>query len=894
MHRALRPALGAFLLIAAGTTPVLAQEATAVAADAKPGEEKTLQLDKLVVKGYRESLASSLEAERAAKTIKSVITADALGNLPDKNVADALSRLSGISTTISDGDGRFVTIRGMEPGLNGITLNGETVATSDSDGRSGRSAPLDVLSTATAGSIEVHKTVTPDMDGQSIGGTINIITPSAFDYTKPVRFFGTAEGGLNDMNAQADIYSVSLNYAQRFAQNKWGIFGSLLKSHAPYVAQEVELRRYSNYGPNGDWLPDEIRVSHKEGYRDREGATINLEYRPSDDRRFYLRGYTTQYDNYMDRPQYTGRIRHTTPTSATSGFATVRTAAYEGRIERTERTTNQLVGGFELPLTSNLELSASANYSEAEENNPLLTYIQLAVNATNLAAINASGPARYDITDADHPQIIFPSALYLPQSWTVSGARPEESYVFEKTKTGRADLVWKGDVAGKPTTIKGGLKALDRRKAVNDVARTYSPLGAAATATFASDFGTGGTLGTPGPIFQDGRYIFGTRHNTGAYLSWLNATLPTWPGQVDHENANWRYLTAASVGNSIEDAYSLTEKISAAYLMASVDVTSAFTVFGGVRVEHTDESLTSNLFVSGASEGVENIHMENDYNTVLPNLQFHYDINEKLVLRGAVTYTLGRPDFVDMAPISSLFYQDIDNNGRYEGSLEIGNPDLKPYESTNYDVYLTYYLPKDSAVSLGYFAKRISNPIYSWVKEETDVEFQGRQFETLVRESVFNAEPGDVQGIELSYQQNFTFLPAPFDGFGVVFNYAWIDSSVSTFDRADEVTFFRQPKYVGNAQLYYQNKRFEARLAYHWQGANLEGVGDTPKQDSYGDKRGTLDFKGSVRLDDHWSVYAEARNLTNDGDRNYLGDPRYQTLNNQFGITYLAGVSWNY
>lgn len=889
-RRTLRAAFGALLLVAAGINPARAQSAST---PPPPLEEQKVQLETVVVKGYRESLASSLEAERAAKNIKNVITADAIGNLPDKNVADALSRLSGISTTISDGDGRFVTIRGMEPGLNGITLNGETVATSDSDGRSGRSAPLDVLSTATAGSIEVHKTVTSDMDGQSIGGTINILTPSAFDYNRPIRFFGSVEGGLNDMNAQADIYSVTLNYAQRFGNNKWGIFGSLLKSHTPYIAQEVEIRRYDNYGPNGDWLPDEMRISHKEGYRDREGATINLEYRPDNDRRFYLRGYMTEYDNYMDRPQFTGRIRHTTPTSATTGLATVRTAAYEGRIELTERTTNQFVGGFDIPLGPNLKLSASANYSEAEENNPILTYLQLAVNATNLAAVNASGQAAYDISDQDHPVLVYPSALYLPQNWTVSGARPEESYVFEKTKTARADLEWKGSLFGKNATVKTGLKALDRRKAVNDIARTYSPIGPSATATFNSDFGTG-RLGVPGPIFQDGRYIFGYRHNTDAYLGWLDSTLPEWPGQVDHENANWRYLTAASVGNSIEDAYTLNEKISAAYLMATVDVSNDLTIFGGLRLEHTKESLSSNLFVSGVSNGVEDIHLEHDYNTLLPNLQFRYGINEKMVLRGAVTYTIGRPDFVDMAPISELFYSDIDNNGQFEGSLSIGNPELKPYESTNIDLYLTYYLPADSAISLGYFGKRIKNPIYEWVREETDVVFQGRDFETLIRESVFNAEPGEVNGIELSYQQNFKFLPAPFDGLGVVANYAWIKSSVSTFDRPDEVTFFRQPKYIGNVQLYYQNKKWDARVAYHWQGANLEGVGDTAQEDSYGDKRAMLDFKGSVRINDNWSVYGEARNLTSDGDRNYLGDPRYRTLDNRFGVTYLAGVTWTY
>jgi len=889
MFRTIRPALGALLLIAAGVCSVRAQDALAPA-----DEEEIVKLETLTVTGFRESLASALEAERASKTITSVISADALGNLPDKNVADALSRLAGISTAISDGDGRFVTIRGVEPGLNGITLNGETVATSDSGGRSGRAAPLDVLSTASAGQIEVHKTVTSEMDGQSIGGTINIITPSAFDYDSRRRFFGSLEGGHNDMSAQDDAYSATVNYAQRFGDNKWGIFASLLKRRTPFIAQEAEIRRYNNYGPNGDWLPDEIRITHKEGYRGHEGATLNLEYRPDNDRRFYFRVYTTEYENYMDRPQSTIRFRHTSPSSPTTGIATLRTATYEGRVELTERTTDQLVGGFEFPLSPDLKLSASLNYSEAEENNPILTYIQLSVPAARLAAIQATGPSYYDISVPDSPRFWFTSELYQPSNWVLSVVRPEQSYVFEKTKTGRSDLEWKGDMFGKHTTIKAGVKALDRKKAVNDITSGYVPIGASAMPTFASDFGTG-PLGSPGPILQDGRYIFGYRHNTGAFLAWLDTTLPDPPpaGQyVDHGNENWTFLTAYALGNSLEDHYTLNEKITAAYAMATVEVTPKLTIFGGVRVERTDESLSSNLFLDDGS--VEPITQEHDYDTVLPNLQFRYDVNEKLVLRGALTYTIGRPDFLDMVPIAELSYVDVDNNGLYEGVLESGNPDLKPYESMNIDLFATYYLPDAGALSLGYFHKRIDNPIYEYFREDVDVEYAGRDFETLLFISNFNSEPGKIDGVEISYQQNFRFLPAPFDGFGVVLNYAWIKSSVSTFDRDDSVTFFRQPDYVGNAQLFFQNKRFEARLAYHFQGENLEGVSDVPEEDSYGDKRDTLDFKGSVTLNDNWSIYAEVRNITNESDRNYLGDPRYYTLLNEFGVTYLAGVTWTY
>jgi outer membrane receptor for ferrienterochelin and colicin len=127
-----------------------------------PVTEETLVLEKMTVTGLRESLAKGLARQKESANLKSVLSVDNIGSLPDKNVAEALSRVPGVSIQTVSGEGRFITIRGVEPGLNNVTMNGETLAASDTGGRSGRAAPLDVLSAASIGQLEVVKSITPD------------------------------------------------------------------------------------------------------------------------------------------------------------------------------------------------------------------------------------------------------------------------------------------------------------------------------------------------------------------------------------------------------------------------------------------------------------------------------------------------------------------------------------------------------------------------------------------------------------------------------------------------------------------------------------------------------------------------------------------------------------
>lgn len=864
--------------------------------------DKVVQMSAVVVTGIRESLADALARQRDSANLKSVLSSNDIGALPDKNVADALSRVAGVSISTVGGEGRFVTIRGIEPGLNNVTMNGEILAASDTGGRSGRAAPLDVLSAASIGRLEVVKTVTPDMDGQSVGGTINILTPTAFDWPDR-KFYGTAEYSVNDLLSTGTNYGGDVNYGDRLGSHgQWGLFLSANDSHRDYKTNNIQARNGAR-GPGGVLTPDRIRLPAWRGERDRTGLTANLEYRGSDNRKYYLRGYYTDNDDkYIEvenRVDIVGPFTNRTPTSG-RGVGSWANLTDNNRVIRK---VSQYVAGAEIPLGDAFVLEGSVAYTKATEDWPLRDTFDFRSHSNTL-------PVNFDFSTPYFPMFDFgfgpgqfPTDTRL---WEMNRVSTETSYVTEETKSARLDLSWKREIAGRPATIKIGAKGIHRDKSVNDEAQRYTyKARPRINYSDAPSSGNGQTLGVDFARYRDfgeyldGRYGYGPTTNIDAVTAFFRATRPPWQGFVPNGNALWDHQLSGSYSASTEDDYSLTEKIYAAYAMGDIDLTPALKGIAGVRFERTEASLQSGTLVDGPG-GLSLVPISGgtSFTNILPNVQFRFEPRKNLLVRGAVTWTISRPDYVDMSPNSVFEYDDSNSNGIPEGSVDIGNPELKPYESLNFDASVDYYLPNSGVVSVGIFHKELKNAIYEYKDVLTNVQFAGVSLEKLSRTTKRNAAPGKITGLEITYQQNFVFLPPPFDSFGIAANYVITTSSVRSFERSDELTFFGQADDIGNVQLYYQNKGFEARAGYHWQGPSLLTVGASPEFDSYYEKRKNLDLKVAYRFSERWRAYAEVRNATNEPARIYTEKPGLVAFNgeaNEYsGITYAMGFGWNY
>ena len=305
-------------------------------------------LEEITVTGFRLSQATSLQDKKAAAVIKDSITADDAGKLPDQNAAEALQRLPGVSTTVDQGEGRYVTIRGIDPGLNNVTLDNQILATPEGNTRR---IALDTVPANLLSKLEVVKTVTPDMDGNSIGGSINIVTPSAFD--DPDGHFGNAtlEYGYYDLNGE-NPYGGSLAWGQMFgADDRWGIVLSGSYSEREYASHNLQGGDPWEEAEDDFLIPDELVLRDYTIERIRSGVVANLEFRPNDAVKLYFRNLYNEFEDTELQPEtiYAYREGDLIDFTPTSGTFTEGEGSREiqSRLEKQSIQTSTLGGDYE-------------------------------------------------------------------------------------------------------------------------------------------------------------------------------------------------------------------------------------------------------------------------------------------------------------------------------------------------------------------------------------------------------------------------------------------------------------------------------------------------------------------------------------------------------------------
>lgn len=908
-------------------TPALAQQTPAPQVNTAPNTTEAKADDTVVVSGFRAGLANAREVARNSDNLIDVTTADDVGELPDQNIAEALRRLDSVYLIRDQGEGRYVSIRGIDPILNNVTMNGQTIAVSDTDGESGRAAPLDVLSSSALSRVEIHKVTLPNMDGQSIGGTINIVTPSGFDY-KDGYLSTSLEYGINDFNEDNNIYSANLSYGRRFGDDgEFALFVGAEYWYKEFTSQQYTASALFGNGTAGlpahYYLPGTMVFAQSIGEKTRYGVNANLEWRPNDSLKAWVRYYFTQYNDYRDRPQVTLTTQGTrVATSQNEFFAQRYTSSMETRSEMQERPVQQLVFGGDYKLNDSWDVTADLNYTTAKEVNPYQRYFQ-STGVTNNAAAGVA-PGAITIT-VDGKGLARPTAFNTavsngltfmdPAFERITAFRGVSSDVLEETYTGNVDLTWNGDFGGRALELSTGAKAIIRDKSVNDTDYRYFPL---TGQTYLLNSAPGLTMN-----YADGR------GNPFGLIPGLNLIAPSRQGYENYffrNPGNFYYDDPSSRANSIENDYALSEKILAGYVMGNYHVTDDLSVIAGVRVESTDEDISAQGFVAAATRDssvsaaqsrlpfatsdIIDVSHAHSYTNVLPSISMRWDIAKDWLFRASATTNIGRPDYVDLAPITTIVVSEtcaapVPNGQTCTGgtlldaSIEIGNPDLKPYEGTNFDASLDYYFPDNSgAVSVGAFYKKLKNAVYSIQNQGDNFDFNGVRYDTYFQETVANSGDGYVQGIELSLQKDFNFLPAPFDGFGVYANAAFIDSEVE-IDVGDfgspvlrTVPFFNQADDIYNAQLYYEKGGFSARVAYSRQGdATSSAFSANPDMDSYRSPREAVDARIAYKFDNDVQVSLTGSNLTDHKALNYRGSEFFVSSLEQFGREFRLTVS---
>jgi len=832
------------------------------------------ELEDVIVTGTRQARADALDRKRAATNIGDYALSDDVSKLPDRNLADALSRLPGISVQEGLADGRFVSIRGLSSELNQLSVNGQISAVSDINARRGRAGPLDVVGAGDFASIEIAKTLRPDMDAQGLGGQINVNSPSALEQGERFGFAQVDYGG-NDTNDRED-FSGSFGAGDLFLNDRLGVYVG-----GTYSERDLVVNRFEGEWaptPDGRSVPNKNILTIIDETRERISGTANLEYRIDALSKVYFRGVFNQTTDDSVRPEIENELDEDTVVfeTPTSGTATVEPGQLKTRVQEAEREILNLSLGAELNIGARQRWlwEPELAFSTASETRNPLRFVEFNVadedeNGTfdfSNPLFSIDSPLRFDPAAFEFDKIRFETGLN-----NESPAKQDEDIFVIQNDLGydHGTVNWFGHTGFIETKV--GAKITLRDREVDEDSNRWESVGPLDISMFSS----------PGPDNFRGRFRFGPIVDFNRIAEFFFSN----PDQ-------FRFQEVSSTTNSIEDDYDAEEDIFAGYVMWEGSF-GALNFIAGVRVEHTDLEIGAfeAIFVDDEFQGIEPRVEESDYTDVFPNVQLRYELAPDLIARASFNQTLGRPDFVDLAPIGGLEVEQVDP-GVFRGSLETGNPELDPFESNNLDLSLEYFFAPGAILAASAFYKDIDNPIFVRGFTLENVERDQFFLEELDVERTENAKEGEILGLELSYQQQFDFLPGLLRGLGVSANATFIDSEVTVFDRSDDLPFFNQPDRIFNAQLFYELGRVQARLAYQFTDEQLLEIGaGNAVEDFFQDSRETLSARVTVEALDNFFLFVEGENLTDERVRRFQEIPSQVAEDDDLGRVFRGGIS---
>lgn len=772
-------------------------------------------LEGLVVRGQIHGQARALNEQRTAGSIQNVIAQEQIERFPDANIADGLKRVPGVTVSQDYGEAQGVMIRGLPSGLNSVTINGERVP---SNTYGSRSVNLGNILSDQVSTIEVHKALTPDMDADAIGGTVNLVTRSPSS-TRPLVSV-TAATGYNELRSRTQT-DLGLTYGQRFGKLGVLFSGNYLDSYR----QEESL----HYRWNGDLLQDFTLYNYQLD-RDRYGASGTLEYYLDEGSKLHARAMFNRFDDAQYTPKFTMQLRRGQDLTAqgVTSAPTLRT----GRARHWNRRIVTLSAGGEHRL-SGLGVDYNLAYARGSHDQPV--YFN--------AGWASTGDYAIDLSDRNFPRVtpVNGSDPYRESGYTLRSFSIEDEQAEDRDLTGSLNVTFPFASSAVTGNLKVGGKYAAKNASRVAQESAYRP--ASGTVITLDQYPRDGFGNSD---FYGGRYAFGPGFDPDELSRYFEQNPQAFVGFVDREK--------------VMDEYDAHENVAAVYGM--VDATfGRLTVISGVRYEHTGLDYDANevLFdADGEFLGNNPISQEQSYGGFYPSLHLLYRVGERSNLRAAATRALARPAYSSLAPYELVLHED--------NAIERGNPALQPYRSVNLDLMAEHYLSSLGLVSAGVFYKELGDVIVDQQYIEETGPFAGWEVEQPM-----NGSEATVWGWEASWQQQLSFLPGALSGLGVYANYSFTDSEMKIPGAERKVEIPEQIPHAANFALMYEKFGFSGSLSLNYQGGFIDDLGSSPEEDEYFGSRSQLDASLSQRVLPMLRVFAEITNITDAPYQFYLG-----------------------
>ncbi len=831
-------------LLACAASPAFAQEGETAGQQAA---QTATQGERVVVLGYQLQTRNAIDAKREDDRIADFLSQDELGRQPDLNVADSLRRLPGVVTIFDEDEGRYVGLRGLDQKYTFISIDGGLIASTD---RSDRDINIESIPPTAVKRLEVFKSVTPDLDAQSVGGVINLVTRSAFD-ADGMYLVANAQVGwhesIGDLPQSFDnpSYRIDAAYSNTFLDDTVGV----LVSGTVFDKKRDQGRANLAYGQNATGVfVNAVNPLDYSNRIERWNGMGKLEYRPSMD--FYASLTASRFDYQYSEVRTRWDVFESGLTNQTATSGDYSAAGARARFDRFPlgQSIDTVQARIEFRPTDLGLLEAGAYYSHGVQGHP---YPNASWSIAETPDLGFSYDlSTQDVDGADPALITFnnPAAIlnldaYEFQNYFDGYFRNQEDVTEFKI-----DYSWNTEGRDAGFGFKTGLKYRNLEKDRYDRSTNYT-LADPATVVSLADF-----------VNADGPAPYTTDYFPGLVYPVLDADL------FDAYFAANPDLFVAANADNLGAFYDVQEDVTALYGMGTYKK-GRHTFLGGLRFEHTEVATAATL-----NGGPEQIFRTTDYDYLLPSFVYTYELTPRMRLRGGYAQTIGRPNHPDLAGSETF---DEANQ-----TIRRANTGLRPREGQSFDVGLDWFIDGGQYFSAAAFHKIIDNQITTITTEE---DIDGLIYTVT---QPINLDQVSVSGIELSYTDDaFEFLPAPFNGLGVATNLTVMDGQDGP---TPDGNLIAQPDYLFNIAGLYAYGPFSTKLTYNV----VDDIPSSSNQVEYGYDQ--LDLQIRYQVSDQLQVQIEGRNITNNPRINYQTDIGQIRSINDFGNSWWAGVSYRY
>ena len=842
------------------TANVIAGQVATVDAKLAPESQN---LEVLVTAERASAEAEAVNRERSADNIVQVLPADVIRSLPNANMADALGRLPCVTIERDEGEGKYVQIRGTEPRLANLTIDGVNTPSPESGVRQ---IKLDAIPADIVESVEINKTLQANMDPDGIGGSVNLVTKTASE--RPTVNINGMGGYTPILNGRGLIETTG-TVGQRFGADKR--FGALIGGSYDWNGRGIDdlepVPDLTTVGGQQVRIFDSVDIREYRYYRSRWGLAGSLDFKPSDGSTIYIRGLYSDFKNYGDRWVYSINDNL---------YSSGGPPSFNDQIRRPDYAVGSiLLGGKHVLTTTWFAWDASVSRSRQKGG----VGDRTASFDANLDGSNC----QYDLANT--------KSLYLPQwtpacfteAYTNQSNFPLHRMQVNHGLTAQLNLQFSGAGAKRYhlgshlSTIEIGGKFRNAHKFANIFTDDYFPSG----------------TGTPLLLSQFTSKFSNSNYYNGAYKLGPN------PSFYDIYNAFSADLSANpnsySLSADTSSQFDFIEKVSAGYVMNTIDF-NKIRLVAGVRFEGTNLDTVTPVFDPDGNF-LGNTKLNGSYVKVLPSASLRLALKNNTNLRLVYSRGFSRPDPQDIAQAISL------DNSANPILVGLGNPNLRAETADNIDVLFEHYLNPFGVITAGYFYKNLTEPIITHTFDNVTTGTFGSSTCTTtltcrITQPV-NAGSAWINGFEVAYLQHLTFLPGAFAGLGISANYGYTASRTSfgpDFGRTDHPRLVRNAPHTWNVSPTYDRGRVSIRVGLSYNAQNIAGYGDGtpgPFGDNYFYPHLQFDAQGSVKMARGLTFVMYGLNINNEVFGFYNGSPQYMVQREFYKPTIAAGFRWS-